>query len=351
MVVETLKDAKLSPARVDRLIVGNASAGGNPARLIGLAAGLPESTPAYSIDQQCGSGLEAILAALRDIAIGEVDVVVAGGAEALSMAPWRIAKPRHVHLTPRFIDLAPAAPADGEEHGAIEIGETLARRLRISRHQQDDFALRTHMKAGLAREARRFLKEIVALKPVAEETRDQSSVEPELQALQQMPPLLPEGTLTAANVSTLHDGAAVVVAVSEAVWVELGRPAALRLVASASIGIAAAEVSEASIVVMRRLLARANGLDAGSIGLIEMSEVSAVEAIAFRNALCLADEVLNPDGGAIARGHPLGAAGAVLVVRLFTRMARTKDANGPRLGAAVLGSRDGQALAALLEKV
>ena len=351
VLIEALKDARLSPARVERLIIGNASAGGNPARLIGLTAGLPESTPASSIDQQCASGLEAIVSALRTITAGDAEIVVAGGAEALSMAPWRIAKPRNVHQTPRFIDLAPTASDDGEEHVAVELGEALARRLKISRHQQDDFALRTHMKAGLAREARRFLKEIVALKAVAEETRDQCAIEPELQALQELPPLVADGTLTAANTSALTDGAAIVVAVSEAVWEELGRPPALRLMASASVGVATAEAAEAPIVAMRRLLNRAKGLDAGTIGLVEMSETSAVEAIALRNTLGLADDALNPDGGAIARGHPLGAAGAVLVVRLFTRMARTKDAVRAKLGAAILGSRDGQAAAALFEGV
>lgn len=350
VALEVLKDAGVSPARVERLILGNTSAGNNPARLVALAAGLPESVPATTIDQQCASGLEAILSAIRTIAIGEAEIILAGGAEAVSLAPWRIAKPRSVHQTPRFIDIiGRTSPEDDGESVGIEIAEKLAQRLKVSRHQQDDFALRTHMKAGLAREAKRFLKEIVPLRAVAEETRDQSAVEPDLQELQDLPALVGSGTLTAANTSAPHDGAALVLVVSEAVWTELGKPAALRLVASASVGVSPAEAGEAAIIAMRRLATRAQGLDLTTIGVVEMSEMSAVEAIATRNALGLSDEALNPDGGAIARGHPLGAASAVLVVRLFTRMARLQDADRPKLGAAVLGATGGLGAAALFE--
>ena len=352
VVLEVLKDARISPSRVDRLILGNTTAGGNPARLVALTAALPESMPAWTIDQQCASGLEAILSALRIIAAGEAEVVLGGGAEALSMAPWRIVKPRHIHQMPRFVDIAGGGSGDDESDvAAAEIGEALARSHKISRHQQDDFALRTHLKAGLAREAKRFLKEIVALKAVAEETRDQSAVEPDLQELQDLPPLTGTGTLTSANTSAPHDGAAIVLAVSESVWTELGKPPALKLVASASVGVAPAESGEAAIAAMRRLASRVAGLDLTTIGIVEMSERSAIEAIALRNTLGLADDVLNPDGGAIARGHPLGAASAVLVVRLFSQMARGKAAGEPKLGAAVLSALGGLGAVALFERV
>ena len=351
VIAEILKDANISPARVDCIILGNTTAGGNPARLAALTAGLPESVPAISIDQQCASGLEAILSALRLIALGEAEVVAAGGAEAVSMAPWRIAKPRSVHQTPRFIDpvAGAAGTEDGDAHG-VEIGEALARAHKISRHQQDDFALRTHMKASLARDAKRFLKEIVQLKAVAEETRDQSAVEPDLQTLQDLPPLLSQGTLTRANTSGPHDGAAMVLVVSESVWTELGKPPALKLVASATVGLDPAEAGMAATVAMRRLVTRSPGLDLGAIGIVELSEASAAEAIAFRNTLSLADEVLNPDGGAIARGHPIGAASAVLVVRLFSRLVRAKDKDMPKSGAVALGVQGGQGVAALFER-
>ena len=351
VALEVLKDAGVSPARVERMILGNTTAGNNPARLVALAAGLPESVPATTIDQQCASGLEAILSAIKTIAIGEAEIVLAGGAEALSMAPWRIAKPRSVHQTPRFIDIiGNSSPEDDGDTAGTEIAEKLAQRLKLSRHQQDDYALRTHLKAGLAREAKRFLKEIVPIRAVAEETRDQSAVEPDLQDLQDLPALVAKGTLTAANTSAPHDGAALVLVVSEAIWAELGKPPAMRFVASASVGVSPAEAGEVAIVAMQRLATRVQGLDLTTIGVVEMSETSAVEAIATRNALGLSDEALNPDGGAIARGHPLGAAGAVLVVRLFTRMARLQDADRPNHGATGLGATGGHGAAALFER-
>ncbi len=349
LVAEVLKDAGLSSAQVDRLILGNCTGDGNPARLVALTAGLPESIPAVTIDQQCASGAEAILSGIRTIATGEAELVVAGGVEALSMASWRIAKPRFVHQTPRFID--PLAADGADDMNSVEVGDALARTLKISRQQQDDYALRTHMRAGLAREAKRFIKEILPLRAVAEEARDQSAVEPELQELQEAPAFAPKGTLTAQNISAMHDGAAMVAIVAEPLWEKLGKPPGLQLVASASVGVAPMEAGSAAIVAMQRLAQRVKPLDPAGLELVELSEASAIEAIAFRNALGLTDEALNPDGGAIARGHPLGAASAVLVVRLFTRMARIKTQNRPTLGAIATSARGGLGLAALFEAV
>ena len=346
---ETLKDARLSTARIDRVILGNSSADGNPARLVALAGGLPESTPALTIDQQCASGLEAIAAAHRLIALDEAQIVVAGGAEAISMAPWRIAKPRHVHLMPRFLDPAGDRQAYEEGSPAAELGDALARASKISRQQQDDYCWKTHMRAALARDAKRFLKEIVPLKNAPEELRDQSATEPDLGVLAAEPALLPEGMLTAASTSHLHDGAALCVVVSEAVWAELGKPPAMSLIASATVACASREAHSASLAAMRRLVTRVPGLELKSLDLVELSERSAAEAIALRDTLGLAEEALNPDGGAIARGHPLGAAGAVLVTRLFTRMVRQRAHSAPQRAAAVTSATGGQAIAALFE--
>lgn len=351
VISEVLKDAGLPASRVERFILGNTSAGGNPARLVALTAGLPETMAATTIDQQCASGLEAILSGLRLIGTGEAEIVLAGGAEAVSMAPWRIAKPRNVHQTPRFVDIGDGA--SGGEDGDVqtaEIGEALAKTYAISRQQQDDFALRSHLKASLARDGKRFLKEIVALKAVAEETRDQSPGEPEASDFQDTPPIAANGTLTSANTSAPHEGAAIVLAVSEAVWLELGKPPALKLAGSASLGTAPAHYGEAAIAALRRLAERTPGLELASIPLLEMSETSAAEALALGKAFGLADEVLNPDGGAIARGHSLGAASAVLVVRLFTRMARANASERPKTGVAVLSALGGQGIAALFER-
>lgn len=351
VVAEALKDARLSAARVERVLMGSTSGTGNPARLVALAAGLPERAPAVTIDQGFASGLEAVLAAVRLIALGEAGVVVAGGVEAASMAPWRIAKPRGVHLTPRFIGLAGDGDSDSGDPAAIVAGDKLAKRRRITREAQDEWAARSHLAAGLARDQRRLVKEIVALKATAEEGRDQSATEPDLATLAALPTIRAEGTLTVGNTSQTHDGAAALVLVSEEIWDELGKPPAMRLVASASVGVAPEEDAEAPIVAMKGLLAMATGVAAPDIDIIELGEASAAQAIAFRDVLAISDSALNPDGGAIVRGQPLGAAGAVLLVRLFTRMARAKSAGRPRLGAAVQGAVGGQAVAALLEAV
>lgn len=351
VVVAALKDAGLSPARVDEVIIGNCAAGGNPARLIALAAGLPETVPASTIDQQCGSGLEAILAAIRSVAGGEADVIVAGGAESLSTAPWRIARPKSLYQTPHFIGIEPAGVTDIDEQRLYEASEDLARSLGITRLQQDAFALKSHIRAGRAREARRFVGEILPLRAEREEARDQSAVEPDMADLERLTPYVPpDGTLTPGNTRAMHDGAAMVLVVSQSVWSELGKPPALTLVASAAKGITPDQEAQAPIAAMQKLYHRLNGFDRSAIRRVEMSESSAAQAIAFCQALDLPEDVVNPDGGAIVRGHPLGAAGAVLVTRLFSGLAREKAESKPQFGVAALGAIGGLGLAALFAR-
>lgn len=353
VILAALDDCGIERSRVEEVIIGNTSAGGNPARLIALAAGLPEVATAATVDRQCASGLDAILQAARVISLGEADIVVAGGAESLSTAPWRIAKPKSIYQTPHFIGLEALASAKDEpELPHIEAGEELARKLKISRQQQDAYAVKSYLKAQAARDGRRFVGEIVPLKANPEEARDQSSIDPDPSEVEDMPPFhLPGGTLTAANTSALHDGAAFVVAVSETVWQELGKPPALRLVGGVAQGVAHEDEARAPIAAVQKLYTRLNGQKPQDIGVFELSETSAAQAIALSSALGIDDSTLNPDGGAIARGHPLAASGAVLVVRLFTRMVRGKDAGAPRFGIATQGAIGGMGLAALFESV
>jgi acetyl-CoA C-acetyltransferase len=346
-----LRDARLDAAEVEEIVVGNATQGGNPARLIALAAGLPEIVSASTIDRQCGSGLDAILAAVRSVETGEASVVVAGGAESISTAPWRIAKPKSLYQLPHFIGLEPASEEPGQEPPSVEAGEMLSRTLGIGRERQDAWVLRSHLKAGQAREDKRLVSEIVPLRANVEEARDQSGDEPSPADLERLAPLLPpEGTLTSGNTSHLHDGAAFVLVVSEAVWERLGRPAALRLLASAARGVRPDAEAGAPIEAMRKLYARLNGFNPKDIGVVEISESSAAQALALGESLGLDDDILNPDGGAVVRGHPLGAAGAVLVVRLFTSMVRSASPKRPRYGVATLGTVGGMGLAALFER-
>lgn len=352
-IVQTvLADCGVAPERVEELLIGNASAGGNPARTVALASGLPEATAAATIDRQCGSGLDAILSAARAIALGEASIIVAGGAESLSTAPWRIAKPKSLYQLPHFISLEPSASEPPAETDAFEAAEDLARSLKITRARQDAFAVKSHLKAERARLDRRFVGEIVPLRSNPEEARDQSAVDIDPAELEKLLPYLqPGGTVTPGNTSTLHDGAAFVVMVNEEVWQELGKPPALKLVASAAQGVPHDAEARAPIVAIEKLYGRLNGHKPADIGLFELSETSAAQAIALAGALGVDEDRINPDGGAIARGHPLGASGAVLVVRLFTRMARAEAAQRPRFGVAAQGALGGMGLAALFEAV
>ncbi len=377
VVTAALDDCGIDAARVEDIIIGNALQGGNPARIIALSAGLPETAAATTIDRQCASGLDAIVAACRSISAGEASIVVAGGAESVSTAPWRIAKPRSLYQIPHFLSVEPATADEAEEPVLFEASEDLSRKLNISRDQQDAWALKSYLKAAAARDARRFVGEIVPLRANAEEARDQSAVvDPSLEELSQLSPFLPpEGTLTPGNTSAMHDGAAIAVVVSENVWQELGRPRALRLIASASAGVAPHDEATAPVEAMQKLYGRMNGFNPKDIGVVELSESSAAQAIAFGSSLGLDDAILNPDGGAVVRGHPFAAAGAVLVVRLFTDMIRgcAQGAGGreheeacapvngsggkdgrkppPRYGVAALGAIGGIAVATLFEAV
>lgn len=355
VVAAALADCAIAPERVDEIIIGNASQGGNPARIIALTAGLPETAAAVTIDRQCGSGLDAILTAVRNIAAGDADVVVAGGAESISTAPWRIAKPKSLYQTPHFIGAEPSTPDSENDLEAFESSEAFSRRRGISRAEIDAWSARSHLRASAAREARRFVGEIVPIRANAEEARDQSAIEPTLEELGRLSPFVPpDGILTPGNTSAPHDGAAIVVVVSERVWSELGKPHALRLVASAAQGVSPDQEASAPIAAMKKLYTRLNGFNPKDIGVYELGESSAAQAIAFGTDLGIDDAMLNPDGGALVRGQPLGAAGAVLVVRLFSHMVRNRTDQTetyPHHGIVALGALGGMGLAALFEAV
>ena len=351
VLLQALDDAGIEPKRVEALILGNTTAGNNPARLISLLAGLPDHCTAMSIDRHSASGLEAINLAVRCVADGDAEIAVAGGAESLSTAPWRLAKPRTLFHMPRFIGLAQADNGEGGEQTAIEAAEALAARSNIPRNVQDEYAITSHIRATLARDARRFVHEIVPLKARGEEARDELVDEPDIDDMESYPPILGDGTVTAGNTSLPADGAAFVVVVSEAVYRSIGAPPALVIAGTASTGVAPAADLEAPIIATRMLASGRDGASLGKQQAIEFAETSAVQAIAFKSALGLADEVLNPDGGQIARGQPAGAASAVLVVRLFTRLVRNEAATAGWQGVAVSGASGGQALAVHFRRV
>ena len=352
VVLAALEDARLEAAAVEEIIFGNTTAGGNPARLVGLAAGLRDSVPALTVDRQCASGLDAILLGMRAVALGEARVVVAGGGESLSTAPWRVARPKSPFQTPRFIGLEPEDGETADMPHSVTASEALARRLGISRDRQDAYALHSHLKAEQATSERRFLREIVPLRKSAEETRDQGIDVRGIEDLAELEPIMPpDGTHTSGNISALQEGSAAVVIVSAEVHAELGRPPGLRLAASVTQGVGANEEARAPVAALERLLRTNSGFTRDQLGLVEMSETSAAQALAVRDAFDLDDAMLSPDGGALVRGYPLGAASAVSVVRLFTRMIRSPQNGRLPYGAVTQGAIGGLGVAALFEAV
>ncbi|MGI9426596.1 MAG: thiolase family protein [Hyphomicrobiaceae bacterium] len=321
-----LDDAKLDATKVDEIIVGNATAGGNPARLVALAAGLPETINASTVDQQDASGLVAIIQAMRLVGHGDANIVIAGGAESISTAPWRVARPRNAHQMPHFISPEPLSQMSADRPIPVEATEQLARTLRISRHRQDAFTASSMERAIAARKAQRFADEIVPLRARIEEARDQSTEACDIDELsEELPFQEDDGTLTPANTSTWHDGAAFVIVVSKSVWEQMGQPPALSLLANAALGVTPGREALAPIAAVEKMYNRLNGFDRASIRIVETSETSAAQAVALAEALGLDETSINPEGGALARGHPFGAAGAVLVVRLFSQLVRNPD--------------------------
>jgi acetyl-CoA C-acetyltransferase len=352
IIEAVLKDARISARLVDEIILGNTTAGGNPARVVALAAGLEESVPALTVDRQCASGLDAILLGTRAVALGEARIAVAGGAESISTAPWRIAKPRTLFQTPRFI--GPEGGSDGDAGFAfpsIAACEVLARKRGISRSEQDMETLKAHLKADAARDQRRFVGEIVPIRTNADEARDETSGMPEIDELAELEPLMPpDGTHTSGNSASPRDGAAMVLIVSSDVYAELGKPPALRMLACATQGVGSGEEAAAPIVALEKAL-KPNGAAKPAPQIIETSEASAAQALALGLALDLGDNAINPAGGAVVRGYPLGASGAVSLVRLFSDLVRTNSGNAATFGAVTQGAAGGLGVAALFERV
>jgi len=324
--------------------------GANPARLIAMVAGLGSDTPAMTIDRGAASGLDAIILAKRAIVAGEAECVIAGGAEALSTAPWRVARPRGAHQLPRFLPPTssqwdPAAPEEG-----IEAAEAIARRLGIGRAEQDAYVTRALLRIARAASERRLAGEITAVRTAAEEMRDESASHRRDDALDEAETLIDGGTLTGANTAEPADGAALAVIVSDAVHAHLGKPPALRVTDAVMTAGDPTQLPGAAHAVAHLKQRSAAALWKRLAG-IEMSDTSALEAIVTARAAHIDEDLVNADGGALVRGHAHGAAGAILLARLFTQMIRAPATRRLPVAAAVSGTLDGLGSAALFEAI
>ncbi|RPE46680.1 hypothetical protein EDD90_10031 [Streptomyces sp. Ag109_O5-1] len=374
VVGEAVRRAGVPGAAVDEVILGAANQAGEDnrdvARMAVLLAGLPHTVPGYTVNRLCASGLTAVASAAQTIRAGEADLVVAGGVESMTRAPWVMekpgtpwAKPGQVHDTalgwrftnPRFTAADRAVPGDAGPDTAKttlsmgETGEEVAALDGITRAESDAFALRSHQRAVAAQEAGRFDREIVPV-PVrdGQVTRDEgprpATTLEKLGSLRTV--FRANGIVTAGSSSPLSDGAAaLVVAGAEAVE-RYGLTPRARIVASASAGVQPNLMGLGPVPATEKALARA-GWGTGDLDAVELNEAFAAQALAVIRRLKLDEEKVNADGGAIALGHPLGCSGARILLTLLGRLERE---NGRR-GLATLCVGVGQGVALLVERV
>jgi 3-oxoadipyl-CoA thiolase len=357
----------LPAERVDEVILGCANQAGednrNVARMSALLAGLPVNVPGATVNRLCGSGLDAIAGAARMIRCGEADIVLAGGVESMSRAPYVVAKStsafsRDVQMFDTTIGWRFVNPRMKELFGTDsmpETGENVAEQFHVSREDQDRFALRSQQRALAAQAAGWLAREIVAVpvpakrgEPVLVST-DEHPRETSLEALAKLPtPFRKGGTVTAGNSSGVNDGACAVIVASAAAAERHGLTPRVRVVGTAVAGVEPRIMGIGPVAATRKLLERL-GVGLGQIDLIELNEAFAAQALAVLRELGLADDAahVNAWGGAIALGHPLGASGA----RLATTALYQLEQSSGRRALCTMCIGVGQGIAMLLERV
>lgn len=341
VVKEAVKRAGIEPAQVDEVIVGQVgqiAECGFVARAISLAAGMPKETTAYSVNRQCGSGLQAIADAVMEIQTGFADVVVAAGSENISQLPYYVKDARwgarmgHKVFEDGVIDIL-TWPLNNAHNGTT--AENVAEQFHVSREEQDGFALESHRRAVAAIKAGKFVDEILPVElkdrkgnitvfDTDEGPRDGQTME-KLAKLK--PAFVKGGTVTAGNSSSLNDGAAAVVVMSREKAEELGVVPKLKIEGYAVAGIEAEIMGYAPKLSSEKLAAQL-GLDLKAIDMFEINEAFASQAYAVRRDLGLDPEKVNIYGGGISIGHPIGATGCILTVKVMYELMHTdkKDA-------------------------
>jgi acetyl-CoA acetyltransferase family protein len=361
VVAEAVRRSGVDPLAIDEVILGAANQAGednrNVARMSVLLAGLPDAVPGFTVNRLCASGLTAVMSAAQSVRSGDADVVVAGGVESMTRAPWVQAKPEKAFAKPgpqfdtsigwRFTNPRLTA-RDKATYSMPETAEEVARLDGITREDADAFALRSHHKAAAATDEGRFADEIVAVETAngsvtADEgiRRDTTAL-----ALAALRPVVAGGSVvTAGNSSPLNDGAsAIVVASGEAVR-RYGLTARARVVVGTNVGLAPEIMGLGPVPATMKALGR-SGVELADIGSIELNEAFASQAVACIRRLGLDQAMVNADGGAIALGHALGSSGSRLLVTLLGRMER----EGSRFGLATMCVGVGQGSALIVER-
>ena len=353
-----LDRAGVSPDQLDEVVLGNvvsAGVGQAPARQAAIAAGVPDSVACFTVNKVCGSGLKAVMLADQAIRAGDIEVAVAGGMENMSQAPFLLDKARTGYgygngtLIDSLFHDGLRDPYSGDAMGVA--GDLCADTCNVPRERQDEFTVESYTRAQAAVENGQFAQEIV---PVTVKGRKGDTVverdeEPARTSFDKIPQLRPvfskEGTVTAANASTINDGAAALV-VASAEWAEAnGKTPMARIVATAQHSQKPVEFTTAPIQAVHNVLAKA-GLEIDDIDLFEVNEAFAVVALAAQDALDIPHDKLNVRGGAVAVGHPIGASGARILTTLLFAMEET-DA---KRGVAAICNGGGEATAVLVER-
>ncbi len=348
----------IDPETIDDMAFGDANGAGednrNVARMAALLAGLPTTVPGVTVNRLCGSGLEAAIAMSRAVETGDASLTIAGGVESMSRAPWVLPKPAKgfptahetLHSTTLGWRMVNPAMPDAWTVALGESAEILAERYAITRERQDAFAARSHQRAHAAWEAGFYDDHVVAV-PGTERERDEG-IRPDSspEALARLEPVFRDhGTVTAGNASPLSDGAAAVVVGDRDAADRLGVEPLARVASRAVHAVDPDVFGIAPVEAARRALARA-GIGWGDLGAVELNEAFASQSLA-----CLSDwpeldpEIVNPNGGAIAIGHPLGCSG----IRILGTLAKELRRQGGGWGLAAICIGVGQGLAVVLE--
>jgi acetyl-CoA C-acetyltransferase len=359
VVAEAVRRAGLPADQVDEVILGNvvgAGLGQNPARQAALGAGLPESVPALTVDKVCGSGLKAVVLAAQAVRCGDAEIVVAGGMESMSNAPFLLqglregCKMGHQRLVDSVIH-------DGlwdvyNDYHMGQTGEIVAERYGVSREDQDRWALESHRKAIAAIDAGKFKKEILPVPiprkkgdPILFDTDESPRRDTSLEALGQLKPAFKkDGTVTAGNAPGLSDGAAALVVTSAERAKRAGLAPRAEIVAYASCGLAPELVMMAPEKAIRAVWEK-TGWSAGDVDLYEINEAFAVQQVALGRVLGIDRARHNVWGGGVALGHPIGASGA----RILTTLLHALEDRGGRRGIAALCLGGGNAVAMAIQ--
>jgi acetyl-CoA acetyltransferase family protein len=350
----------VDPAIIDDVHFGNTNGAGEENRNVGrmatLLAGLPPSVPGVTENRLCGSGLEAVAAASREIAVGDAEVCIAGGVESMSRAPWVVPKPERgyergdrtmVSTTLGWRLVNPAMP----EQWTVALGEgaeILAERYEIDRSVQDAFALGSHQRAAAAWREGRFADQVVPVDSAQLDRDETVREDTDLEALGRLRPVFrPDGSVTAGNSSPMNDGASALVLAGEDAVARLGRDPLARIVARAVSAVEPHLFGIGPVEAAQRALDRA-GIGWSDLAVVELNEAFAAQALA-----CLAEwpgldrAIVNPNGGAIAIGHPVGCSGA----RILTTLVHELRRRGGRWGLAALCIGVGQGIATVVEAV